>query len=130
MSKKQGPLMGSTVIVQNDNWEKALRLFKKKITESGKLMELKEKEFYEKYGDYEIKFYSYCSDNFIFGTDEKDEGNIDLTVNIEDVVHSPTLLHIYPNKKWKVSELKDLIYSASVHSKEVHHIIEEYDKYK
>ncbi len=48
MSKKQGPLMGSTVIVQNDNWEKALRLFKKKITESGKLMELKEKEFYEK----------------------------------------------------------------------------------
>ncbi len=40
--------MGSTVIVQNDNWEKALRLFKKKITESGKLMELKEKEFYEK----------------------------------------------------------------------------------
>lgn len=48
MSKKQGPLMGSTVIVQNDNWEKALRIFKKKITESGKLVELKEKEFYEK----------------------------------------------------------------------------------
>ncbi len=48
MSKKQGPLMGSKVIVQNDNWEKALRLFKKKIAESGKLIELKEKEFYEK----------------------------------------------------------------------------------
>lgn len=48
MSKKQGPLMGSKVIVQNDNVEKALRLFKKKITESGKLMELREKEFYEK----------------------------------------------------------------------------------
>lgn len=48
MSKKQGPLMGSKVIVQNDNWEKALRLFKKKITDSGKLIELKEKEFYEK----------------------------------------------------------------------------------
>lgn len=48
MSKKHGPLTGSTVVVQNDNWEKALRLFKKKITESGKLMELKEKEFYEK----------------------------------------------------------------------------------
>ncbi len=48
MSKKQGPLMGSKVIVQNDNWEKALRLFKKKIVESGKLIELKEKEFYEK----------------------------------------------------------------------------------
>lgn len=40
--------MGSTVIVQNDNWDKALRLFKKKITESGKLIELREKEFYEK----------------------------------------------------------------------------------
>lgn len=48
MSKKQGPLMGSKVIVQNDNVEKALKLFKKKITESGKLMELREKEFYEK----------------------------------------------------------------------------------
>lgn len=48
MSKKQGPLTGSTVIVQNDNLEKALRLFKKKITESGKLVELREKEFYEK----------------------------------------------------------------------------------
>lgn len=48
MSKKQGPLMGSKVIVQNDNFEKALRLFKKKIVESGKLIELKEKEFYEK----------------------------------------------------------------------------------
>jgi small subunit ribosomal protein S21 len=48
MSKKAGPLMGSKVIVQNDNWDKALRLFKKKIIESGKLIELKEKEFYEK----------------------------------------------------------------------------------
>jgi small subunit ribosomal protein S21 len=48
MSKKVGPLMGSKVIVQNDNWDKALRLFKKKILESGKLIELKEKEFYEK----------------------------------------------------------------------------------
>jgi small subunit ribosomal protein S21 len=48
MSKKHGPLMGSTVIVQNDNFEKALRIFKKKIVESGKLVELKEKEFYEK----------------------------------------------------------------------------------
>jgi small subunit ribosomal protein S21 len=48
MSKKEGPLMGSKVIVQNDNWDKALRMFKKKILESGKLIELKEKEFYEK----------------------------------------------------------------------------------
>jgi small subunit ribosomal protein S21 len=48
MSRKDGPLMGSKVIVQNDNFEKALRTFKKKILESGKLIELKEKEFYEK----------------------------------------------------------------------------------
>ena len=40
--------MGSKVIVQNDNYEKALRTFKKKILESGKLIELKEKEFFEK----------------------------------------------------------------------------------
>ena len=48
MSKKQGPIMGSKVIVQNDNVEKAIRLFKKKIQDSGKLIELREKEFYEK----------------------------------------------------------------------------------
>ena len=48
MTRKDGPLMGSKVIVQNDNFEKALRTFKKKILESGKLIELKEKEFYEK----------------------------------------------------------------------------------
>lgn len=92
--------------------------------------DITEKEFYKKYGNYEIKFYSYCGDNFTFGTDEKDEGNIDLTVNVEDIVHSPHLLHIAPNRKWKVFELKDFIHSASVHCKKVHHIIEEYDKYK
>jgi small subunit ribosomal protein S21 len=48
MARKDGPLMGSKVIVQQDNYEKALRTFKKKILESGKLIELKEKEFYEK----------------------------------------------------------------------------------
>jgi len=36
------------VEVRNDNVEKALRTFKKKIMESGKLMDLKEREFYEK----------------------------------------------------------------------------------
>jgi small subunit ribosomal protein S21 len=41
-------LSGSTVIVTNDNVEKALRKFKKKIQESGKLQELKDREFYEK----------------------------------------------------------------------------------
>lgn len=39
---------GSRVEVYNDNFDKALRTFKKKITESGKLLELREKEFYEK----------------------------------------------------------------------------------
>ena len=48
MARKDGPLMGSKVIVQHDNYEKALRTFKKKILESGKLIELKEKEFFEK----------------------------------------------------------------------------------
>jgi small subunit ribosomal protein S21 len=46
MTKKQ--FNGSSVEVRNDNVEKALRTFKKKIQESGKLIELKEKEFYEK----------------------------------------------------------------------------------
>jgi len=41
-------LYGSSVIVQNDNVDKALRKFKKKIMESGKLQELREREFYEK----------------------------------------------------------------------------------
>lgn len=39
---------GSRVEVYNDNFDKALRTFKKKIMESGKLLELREKEFYEK----------------------------------------------------------------------------------
>jgi small subunit ribosomal protein S21 len=46
MTRKQ--FNGSTVEVRNDNLEKALRTFKKKILESGKLIELREKEFYEK----------------------------------------------------------------------------------
>jgi len=48
MNKKNLVLTGSTVVVQHDNVEKAIRLFKKKIQEDGKLIELKEKEFYEK----------------------------------------------------------------------------------
>lgn len=48
MSKNNNQLTGSTVFVQNDNVERALRLFKKKIADSGKLQELREKEFYEK----------------------------------------------------------------------------------
>ena len=46
MTRKQ--FNGSMVEVRNDNLEKALRTFKKKILESGKLIELKEKEFFEK----------------------------------------------------------------------------------
>lgn len=46
MSKKD--FNGSRVEVRNDNVEKAIRTFKKKIQESGKLLDLKEKEFYEK----------------------------------------------------------------------------------
>ncbi len=45
---RRNEFLGSTVIVQNDNVEKAIRIFKKKIQESGKLIELREKEFYEK----------------------------------------------------------------------------------
>lgn len=36
------------VVVANDNVEKALRKFKKKVQESGLLQELREREFYEK----------------------------------------------------------------------------------
>lgn len=36
------------VTVQYDNWEKALRKFKKKILESGKMQDLRDREFFEK----------------------------------------------------------------------------------
>jgi small subunit ribosomal protein S21 len=39
---------GLVVYVKDDNVEKALRKFKKKIADSGKLQGLREKEFYEK----------------------------------------------------------------------------------
>jgi len=39
---------GCTVIVQNDQVDKALRKFKKKIAEIGLLEELKARQFYEK----------------------------------------------------------------------------------
>ena len=39
---------GCAVIVQNDQVDKALRKFKKRIMESGLLNELREREFYEK----------------------------------------------------------------------------------
>ncbi|HET8688403.1 MAG TPA: 30S ribosomal protein S21 [Methanosarcina sp.] len=39
---------GSTVDVRDGQFEKAMRKFKKKVAESGKLRELKEREQYEK----------------------------------------------------------------------------------
>jgi small subunit ribosomal protein S21 len=39
---------GNRVFVVNDQVEKALRKFKKKVQESGLLQELREREFYEK----------------------------------------------------------------------------------
>jgi len=41
-------LRGRAVLVKDDNVERALRKFKKKISESGLLDELREREFYEK----------------------------------------------------------------------------------
>jgi small subunit ribosomal protein S21 len=39
---------GKTVIVKDDNVEKALRKFKKKVLDSGLLQELRDRETYEK----------------------------------------------------------------------------------
>lgn len=40
--------MGSKVFVKDDRVDQALRKFKKKIADSGKLQDLRDKEFYEK----------------------------------------------------------------------------------
>ena len=89
--------------------------------------DITEKEFYKKYGDYEIKFYSYYKDEFIFGTNEEDDGDIDLTVNIFDD-NNNRKLQIYFSTKYKVSDLRDFIEYAQVFSKEKQQIIEIYDK--
>lgn len=39
---------GNTVFVRDDNIEKALRKFKKKVADSGILQTLRDREFYEK----------------------------------------------------------------------------------
>jgi small subunit ribosomal protein S21 len=41
-------ISGLSVTVKNDNVEQALRRFKKKVATSGKLQDLKNREFYEK----------------------------------------------------------------------------------
>lgn len=48
MSKHDKSQGGLRVEVRNDDVNKALRLFKKKVQESGILQELKEREAYEK----------------------------------------------------------------------------------
>jgi len=45
---KTNQLQGLKVEVQDGFFEKALRKFKKKVTESGLLQDLREREFYEK----------------------------------------------------------------------------------
>ena len=47
MKPKQA-ISGLTVVVVNDNVEKALRKFKKKVAESGILQELRDRQTYEK----------------------------------------------------------------------------------
>ena len=46
--KKERKMRGLVVDVYNNNIEKALRLFKKKVKESGLMLELKKRTFYEK----------------------------------------------------------------------------------
>jgi small subunit ribosomal protein S21 len=41
-------LTGTTVVINDDNFEKGMRKFKKKVAESGILQDLREREFYEK----------------------------------------------------------------------------------
>lgn len=48
LHNKYQRVYGLTVFVNDDNIEKALRKFKKKVAESGKLQDLKDREFYEK----------------------------------------------------------------------------------
>lgn len=48
MNDKPFKAIGNMVIVTHDNVEKALRKFKKKVSESGLLQELRERETYEK----------------------------------------------------------------------------------
>jgi small subunit ribosomal protein S21 len=45
---RRSQVMGNKVFVKDDNIEKALRKFKKKVADSGILQTLKEKEFFQK----------------------------------------------------------------------------------
>ena len=46
--ERRQPTRGLTVFVKDENIEKALRKFKKKIAETGKLQDLRDREFFEK----------------------------------------------------------------------------------
>jgi small subunit ribosomal protein S21 len=46
--EKRNKITGNLVVVGNDNVEKALRKFKKKVADSGLLQDLRERETYEK----------------------------------------------------------------------------------
>jgi small subunit ribosomal protein S21 len=46
--EKRNKVTGNLVVVGNDNVEKALRKFKKKVADSGLLQDLRERETYEK----------------------------------------------------------------------------------
>lgn len=48
MSFERRKETGSKVYVKDDQVERALRKFKKKVAESGKLQDLRDREFYEK----------------------------------------------------------------------------------
>lgn len=48
MFEKFNKVTGNKVLVVNDNVEKALRKFKKKVADSGLLQDLREREYYEK----------------------------------------------------------------------------------
>jgi small subunit ribosomal protein S21 len=48
MSFERRKTSGSKVYVKDDQVDRALRKFKKKVAESGKLQDLKDREFYEK----------------------------------------------------------------------------------
>ena len=45
---KRSIIPGTVVIVKDDNLERAMRKFKKKVAENGILQTLREKEYYEK----------------------------------------------------------------------------------
>lgn len=45
---KRSIIPGTVVVVKDDNLERAMRKFKKKVAENGILQTLREKEYYEK----------------------------------------------------------------------------------